>query len=98
MLVRFSRKQNRTEHHLVDQLFGHVPRESHVHTRIDQRFHYQEDVGWTSGAQRSRHVDLSLVLDANSFTERLEHRAYLSLLFFSHAGTGSPGSDAFADL
>ena len=65
---------------------------------IDERFHHHEDVRWSSRAQRRCHVDLSLVLDANRFAKRVEHRANLLFLSFINRSTRRPCSYTFADL
>ena len=55
---------------------------AHVHASIDQRFHHQENVSRASRAQCCRHIDLSFVLDAHGFAQRLEHRTDRALLCF----------------
>src|SRR6185436_11588879 len=98
MLVRLSRKQNRSEHRLMDQLLRHMSRETHVYSGIDQRLHHEKDVCWPSSAQRRRHVYLSFVLNSDCLAERFEHRTNLTLLLFTHSDTRGPRRHTFTNL
>src|SRR5688500_19754044 len=98
MFVRLSRKQNRSQHHLMDQFLRYMSRESHVYASIDKGFHHEEYVSWPSRTQCGCHVDLSLVLDANRFAKRVEHRANLLFLSFINRSTRRPCSYTFSDL
>lgn len=74
MLTGFLREQDRTQDRLLDELLRHTARETEMHARIDQRFHDQEDVGWTSPAERRRHVHEVLVVDADRQPHRFQYR------------------------
>ena len=76
MLARFTRKEDRTQHGLMDQLLGDLPGKAHVNPGIDERFHHHKDVGRAGATQRRCHIDRVFRIHPDRQPHRVQDRGY----------------------